>query len=702
MVERSLFYASADEPVHLGPKGVGTFKPGATLTAPFIAPRAGRYWCVLTYALAGKPERVSIAVDGNVPKGWGHVELWPTATGYGGGSRSLYHYHPGNKGRIESPQAPWRRHRDKYFVAWVVGERGASLRAGQHEVTLTFHGTGLVLKDLKFVPGNVPQNTDQPWLIDGYVEFPGLQFTGKEATQSRKKKSITFRGQWHNLAPGRVRYEVQASVMTRRGQKEGRFRVVEHEPKRTLDLRVGESKPFSLTVEASEELPPHYSEIVVLQLESQDVPNLRKLYLMCAADTYLPVNREARLRYLTGHKAGKFALAEGTDPGDFIPTRESLGFQNDRCQRSLREAFRHALATASSPVMTQKGFSLSEWAKAGGDPNQGGFQKNQPLATIFAALGQGTPDELHKEALMLLADEMPFYPSGYWDASGCRILPSVWYERSSPALTSYVALLQKGLVTNEEHFRFLHNVVLPSYLCLRSDLRVHGVLGRPARAGGTELHLIRPTRPHVHPVDNVACEFLRVGTGELEEYVRGHRGSGGTVSLCTDFPGPMKLNHPAGTPWASFVMREWRELEAMDLWSYLNVAMASRDEAVVEQCGEIMSMMLATQNIFREDGSFANEPGSYGWCAFSYFDVLRMAEEWLGRDRVAISPRTPAAHAPIADYVERFSILQRRPSNAQRGWNHKPVAATAQLRPRNQRSILRAASQAPARAPRHR
>ncbi len=637
VIERSLFFASPERPVHLGPRGVGTFQPGASLTLPVQIPVAGRYQCVLTYALAGRPETITLAIDGQTPPNWNSIVLWPTMPNYAWGSRSLYRYTAGGGGRLDSPLTPWRHHRQEQLVAWVVEGQGVTLRPGRSELKITLHGSGLVLANVQLLPGQLPENTDRPWLMDGYAEFPGLDFQAREDATAGNRRRITFRGQWHNLAPGAVQYDIKTSVLPRRGQSSSRFKVVEVEPARILRLKAGQTLPFRLAVEVSGAVSPLDSEMVRLDLISRDVPNLSKPYLMCASPGYLPVNSTADFRYVVAYDAGRMAPAEGTNPRRVVPTRQTLGLDAGRYERNLSEAFVHALSEAEPAVVTRGGFKLTEWAKAGGDPKQGNFVKDAPLATVLSALGQGTPVDLHKRCLMLLADELPFYPSGRWDASECSILPRNWRERGGvPALASYVVLLRNGAMSDEEHFRFLHNVILPTYLCMRDDLRIGGVLGRAARAGESEVQIIRPVAPHLAPTDSLGA-WLKIGTGTKTEYVRvSGSQSDGTVQLAGDFPGPLQFDHAEGTPWRSFQVAEWIELEALDLWSYLCAAVASRDSAVIEQCVEIIETIFATQHIFREDGSFALEPGSYGWGAYTYIEVLQMIEGLLGRECVQL------------------------------------------------------------------
>ena len=71
-------------------------------------------------------------------------------------------------------------------------------------------------------------------------------------------------------------------------------------------------------------------------------------------------------------------------------------------------------------------------------------------------------------------------------------------------------------------------------------------------------------------------------------------------------------------------MREWIEIEGTDIWPFLCRG-SFGDEAVIEQCAQYIDVIWATQDIFRRDGSFANEPGSYGWVPSSTSRRLRNA-----------------------------------------------------------------------------
>lgn len=41
-------------------------------------------------------------------------------------------------------------------------------------------------------------------------------------------------------------------------------------------------------------------------------------------------------------------------------------------------------------------------------------------------------------------------------------------------------------------------------------------------------------------------------------------------------------------------------------------------------------MLYSTQNFFRDDGSFGNEPGSYGWSAYEFMDLYQQIIGYLG------------------------------------------------------------------------
>ena len=141
--------------------------------------------------------------------------------------------------------------------------------------------------------------------------------------------------------------------------------------------------------------------------------------------------------------------------------------------------------------------------------------------------------------------------------------------------------------------------------------------------------------PPRQTASSMAGEWIKVGRGDRTDYVR-LRQRGDPTSIAADFPGPFaRYDHAAGEPWVSFHMREWIEIEGTDIWPFLCAAVASSDEAVIEQCAQYIDVIWATQDIFRRDGSFANEPGSYGWGPLGvHRGLVAQMEEFLGPNRV--------------------------------------------------------------------
>lgn len=626
VVTRSLYFAKPDAPKGLGPEGIGTFGPGR-VTLPFTVEKAGRYTLVLSYALAAGPRTLSIVIDQQPEIA---AELWPTSPDYPWGSSHLY-------GKRWPPPADWQ------------SETPYDLASGPHTLRLNFSAGDLLLMgarlDLAEV-GSAGQNqvlraaNPQPWLQAGYVPFPALVFTDRKVENSR----ITFNGTWTNLAPGPVSYRLSAAVMPRSGASRALFKVIESAE--TLQLPIGGSTPFTLTVEAAQTLPAlDYSEMVMLKLTSNDLPGLSKPYLMTTATSYLAPRTQTKLRYVRGEHDGKYAVADDTDWRHVLPTRETLGLQDGRYARTLTEAFLEALRSASPPVRTRPSkpgttegvINLTEWAKTSPDA----WEKQpyrmdwrHPLARLLIAPGlSDMSTESLRRMMMLLNEEMPFYPVDRWDSAQPLILPVIQYERTGTGLlASYLRLVQEKVISDDEHFRILHNVILPLYTAFRDDLRIGGTLAEAARAGDTTIRVQRDTAPNIFP-EEMTGDWLRIGSGATTDYVRVQRRDGeGKIELGTDFPGPLKFDHPAGEVWVSFHMREWLELEATEIWSFLTLAAASRDSAIVEQCIDMLATLYETQNVFKEDGSFANEPGSYGWSAFEYIALAGQIRDFLGED----------------------------------------------------------------------
>ena len=641
------------------PYGYGANYGGGSLKVPFQVSATGDYRLVITYALATWPKETSIKIDDSYPdSSWQNFILWPTSPYYPPGSTHLSVY----------PQFALPP------VNWTVGNGTLPLTAGSHAVEFIFPQEDVVLVSAKLTIDLVPPNNPQPWFQAGYTSFPALDLVDRQlARNANGTVEITFNGVWKNLAPSLVSYTIQTLVMPRKGSSLPKFRVTSLSPSGNLTLDRGQSLPFTLTVVSSEVIADKYSEIILLTLKSSDIPNLSKPYLLAASNGYLDLDPSKSIPFLKGYQ--NLPLADLADPYSVVPTATSMGYVDGLPKTRADDAWVKGLASAATPVTTtnwnSQYLNLTDWAKAGAPLNwyyiltpprsgtapyqftgiaDGRFywNLNNPLALMLAGLGgpANSPDSATslgtaKLVANTFAQELPYYPVYRWDTAMPDILPVVQYERTGTTLlASYIKLVQNKVVSDNEHFRFLHNVVLPLYLAFRDDLRLSGTLAAPVKAGDTQAQLARDTPPLIYADDYIG-EWLRIGTGANTEYVRFDWGLGrsvpGLIRLGTGFPGPFKYDHAAGEPWVSFHLREWVELEGTDIWSFLAAAAASRDSAVMEQVGEIIETIFATQNIFRADGSFANEAGSYGWGNFDYLRLAEAVKRFLG-SVVTLSP----------------------------------------------------------------
>jgi outer membrane protein assembly factor BamB len=652
VVARSLFYASESQPISYGAVGIGSFSKWASVTFPFNVSAPGAYRVVVTYGLTKQMRPITVKIDGALPDpSWQNVTLWASAPDYPLGAIGAGLDHENLD--CTSPN----------LVCWTLSDTPVALTPGPHTVELIFPEGEIIVTRLLLTTGQTPTNPAKPWTLDSYVPFPALDFTNRVLEPLGDRLRYTFQGVWQNLAPHPVSFQVSAAVMPRKGYTQTLYQITNIQPSPLLALNVGERVPFQLTVESTGPVPDKYSELIQLKLASLDVTNLFKPYLMCAAKGYLDVRPDVDFRYVYGYE-WYMGIQDGTSPESVIPTRTTLDSSAGYPKRTLNEAFLCALSNAPQPVFSLEKYAsvranYTAWARAGAPLTwsfdnsselavnwDGTLNRWHPLARILAGQGQRVTSTGQLKAMMgLLSQEMPYYPiEGRWDASRLTILPKLLYEYSGvAALASYIRLAQTNAMSDDEHFRFLHNVVLPLYLAYRDDLRINGTLAQPIFAQVMQtnpvIYLARPTPPKILPQDMIANNidsWLRIGTDPTMEYIHvSSPGSpAGQVSLSLFLP---KYDHAAGEPWASFAMREWMELEGSDIWSYLSAAVASRDSAVVEQVADILEVLYSTQDVFREDGSFADEPGSYGMDYATYLWLYQQMNLFLG-GQASLSP----------------------------------------------------------------
>ncbi len=358
VVKRSLFFAGRDNPVHLGPVGIGSFSEKGTVVLPFDVQTGGDFKLVLTYGLTKNNRPIAAKIDGSIPhESWQNVTQWPSTPDYLWGS-SLYDDY-------------WKTDcSSKHLVCWTLSNTPVALTPGAHAIEMEFPEGEILITELLLTTGDVPVNSPEPWTFDSYVPFPALDFISRTIEPLGEKLRITFHGQWQNLAPHPVSFQITTSVMPRKGRSQPVYQVTDVQPADRLSLDVGQAVPFSLTVESTEPVPDKYSEIIQLNLSSLDVPNLFKPYLMSAANGYLEVKRGLRFRYVKGYNDFDLGVGDGTDPKSVIPTRETLDFLAGYPKRGLHEAFVLALANASEPVGSAARWpwgivNYTAWARSG-------------------------------------------------------------------------------------------------------------------------------------------------------------------------------------------------------------------------------------------------------------------------------------------------------------------------------------------------
>jgi hypothetical protein len=104
---------------------------------------------------------------------------------------------------------------------------------------------------------------------------------------------------------------------------------------------------------------------------------------------------------------------------------------------------------------------------------------------------------------------------------------------------------------------------------------------------------------------------------------------------------PLTKSYPKGTTVVPWNFPEETELEGTYVASLIAIGAAGRDPALVDEVLHISSDILEKESVFFADGSFRNEPGSYGQGAYAYVEQLLAMEYLFGPQAMdVISPGT--------------------------------------------------------------
>ena len=167
--------------------------------------------------------------------------------------------------------------------------------------------------------------------------------------------------------------------------------------------------------------------------------------------------------------------------------------------------------------------------------------------------------------------------------------------------------------------------ILTSYW---DELRITGTFAQDANKGDTSIYFDRPSYGRTgSPIDGFYTGYVKIGG---EPHPISQIGGNNKITLAT----PLSKAYPKGTPVSSWAYREDLELEGLDLRSLVTIAAASRDYAVIDEVTHSVSEILEKQHVFLSDGSFRNQPGSYG-TGNDYYRIPIILRRLFGEQAVA-------------------------------------------------------------------
>ncbi|MHC4678776.1 MAG: hypothetical protein ACYTEK_08765 [Planctomycetota bacterium] len=539
---------------------------------------------------------------------------------------------------------------------WLAG--AVDLTEGSHMLNLLMQPLGISNEqDEGYIDGRPVINritlTNYPGLsvpaiaeshhLDSY-EHPPARLVHDRGIQRLPdgRVEIKFYGTFYSLSQGNEIYFTQGHVRPKPGENTTRFEIVSIEPE-VFHLWPEGEQDFVLTVRSKEPLPEDYSELVVVWLQGTPSCPARKPYLFTTGQKYFalppykyPEFDWSNLALLYNvHYVSRNVNVDMTDPPDaFIPDRVNLGFYEGRYSQSLGDFFRDQFAAGKLPSVEQI------FAQRGWDNNRIGSHGQMTWGKVWIEImgslyWRDIPVQA-KAVVQRISENMVFYPiSLRWDWARPYYLPTnfPFFDTvgGKHTLAAHVRTAQEGLIDEDEQFRILHNLALPILNSYWDELRVTGTLAQDANEGDTSIYFDRPfygkTGSPIDGFDTLGTGYVKIG-GEPQP--RTQIGGNNEIRLAT----PLSKAYPKGTPVSSWAYREDLELEGRNLKSLVTIAAASRDSAVIDEVTHNISEILEKQHVFLSDGSFRNQPGSYG-TGNDYYHTPIMLRRLFGERAVA-------------------------------------------------------------------
>lgn len=611
----------------------------------FSVANPGEYHIVLDYGelwtMSHHVAEVSISIDGNAAS---QTQLFPTTHSYG---------FPYTGREVYSPQIDPERK-----AKWIAGS--VDLLPGSHRLRMTFpamypedaeldrftDGRPVITKIFVInYPGFTIPGLAEPHHLDSYEHAPARIVHDRDVTVlSDGRIEMTFYGTFYSLSQGNEIYFSDGYVRPRPGHDASKFDIISMEPS-VFHLPPGGEQDFVLAVRSIEPVPDDYSELVIVWLQGAPGSPSRRPYLFTTARSYITLPPYKRREFpwdyqpifnLVFYRSRKIDR-NMTDPAEmFIPDRMDLGFNDGRCTCDPVDFIRDQFLAGNLPSLVQI-FLDEGWDYQNPQP---GWDRiwSDIMATLYwrpdDPQGGRFPTSNTRQAeayVKRLAENMVFYPvTRRWDWARPGYIPQVWGDVfGMAALAVHVRTAQEGMIDDNEQFKILHNFVLPIFNSYWDELRTTAILAEDANEGETKIRIVRPfygdTGSHTNGFNTFIPAYIKIGGDP-------HSMNGAKNADTIELREPLPKKYPKGTLISSWAFIEEVELESRDVMSLLAIGAASRDWAVVDETMSAFSEILERQKIYLEDGSFRNEPGSYGGHLKDYPEAMLKARRLFGAE----------------------------------------------------------------------
>ena len=487
-------------------------------------------------------------------------------------------------------------------------------------------------------PGlSIPESAIEPHHLDSYEHPPARLVHDRDIVELPDGTTeMTFYGTFYSLSQGNELYFADGYVKPRSDLNNPKFEIVSITPD-VFYLPPDGEQDFTLVVRSNDAISEDYSEMVVVLLKGVPSNPVQHPYLFTTANHYVSLspyepcafewNCSPLLDFLYGETW--FVSQDITDSAElFIPSRYDLGLEKGRYILNVDQFFENQFREGKLSS-TQKIFDHIGW-----DSEYHEVSWGRIWTALLASTYHCNNAQQGKEYIQRLSENMVFYPVlRRWDWANPEYLPQFAgadFVRGMPALASHIRTVQENMISDEEQFRILHNMILPIYKSYIDELRTFAFLAEDVKQGDTKLFIDRPNYGTTGTlVDGFSMNLP--GYVKIEEVP--YPLKTGTCDNYIILKEPLKKAYPKGTMITSWAFTEGVELEARNVTSLAVLAAASRDPAVIDESVHMMSEIFDKHRIFLDDGSFRNEPGSYGSMSLYPGSLLQISRllgnEWL-------------------------------------------------------------------------